>query len=259
MLALAFSPDESQLVAGSRNSTVQFWDLKAGELRHTVPLAGNGVDSLAFSPDGKRVAAALGNTDPGLNHDGSVVLLSAERGETLCTLSGHTDGVVAVRFAPDGRRLASGGFDKTVRVWDARTGASVAVLNGHDDTVTAVAFSPDGRLIASASRDHTVWLWDARTLQPLDTLPHASIVYAVAFSPDSTRLGAGCEDNTIRLWDVATRKEVAELHGHTGLRPCACVLPGRHAVGIGVRRLHDPGLGYPLAPTTVVRCAAMRR
>jgi WD40 repeat protein len=214
LLALAFSPDGSQVVAGSRDSKVQFWDVKAARVRQTVQLPGNGVDALAFSPDGERVAAALGNSNPGLSKDGGVCLLDARSGELLRTLPGHTDGVLAVRFAPDGRRLVSAGFDRTVRVWDAGTGALLAVLADHDDTVAAVAFSKDSRLFATASHDRTVRLWDAHTLRPLDVLPHGSIVYAVAFSPDGTRLAAGCEDNTIRLWDVATRHEVAELRGH---------------------------------------------
>jgi WD40 repeat protein/serine/threonine protein kinase len=214
LLALAFSPDGSQVVTGSRDSKVQFWDVKAGKLRQTVQLPGSGVDALAFSPDGTRLAAALGNANKGQASERSVCLLDGRSGDVLRTLTGHTDGVLAVRFAPDGRRLVSAGFDGTVRVWDAATGAMLAILTGHDDTVAAVAFSKDGRLLASASHDHTVRLWDAHTLGPLDVLRHGSIVYAVAFSPDDTRLAAGCEDNTIRLWDVATRQEVAELHGH---------------------------------------------
>jgi WD40 repeat protein len=214
MLALAFRPDGAQLVTGSRSGTVQFWDVPKGRLRRTVTLAGAGVDSLAYSPDGKQVAAALGNTDPGQQTSGSVVLLDARSGAVVRTLTGHTDGVLAVRFRSDGRRLASGGFDRTLRVWDAVTGEVLAVLTGHGATVTAVAFSNDGRLLASASRDRTVRLWDAQSLQPLATLEHASLVHGVAFSPDGTRLAAACDDNTIRLWDVATRQEVAELRGH---------------------------------------------
>jgi WD40 repeat protein len=215
ILALAWSPDGGQLVIGSRDSKVQVWDLNTGELRWTVQLLGHGVDSLAFSPDGQRVAAAIGNVVGGLKGECVVSVLDARRGDILQILTDHTDGVLAVRFAPDGRRLASAGFDKTVRVWNAASGEGLAVLTGHRDTISAVAFRKDGRLLASASHDRTVRLWDANALRPLDILPHASIVYAVAFSPDGTRLAAGCEDNTIRLWDVATRSEVAELHGHT--------------------------------------------
>jgi WD40 repeat protein len=214
LLALAFSPDGTQLVTGSRGGQVQFWNLKDGRPPRTVPLAGGGVDSLAYSPDGALVTAALGSTDAGLAKDPRVVLLDAQSGAIVRTLAGHTDGVLAVRFAPDGRRLVSAGFDRTLRVWDAASGALLATRNGHADTVQGLAFSRDGTVLASASRDRTVRLWDAQTWQPLGVLEHASTVYGVAFSPDGTRLAAGCEDNTIRLWDVAGCQEVAELRGH---------------------------------------------
>ena len=127
-------------------------------------------------------------------------------------------------FRPDGAQLASGGVDKTVRLWDVATRQPVAVLRGHGGIVTRVAYSADGRLLASASEDKTVRLWDAATGEALAVLPHGSIVYGVAFSPNGTRLAAGCADNTIRLWDVgvagraggkeAPDAEVAELRGH---------------------------------------------
>ena len=74
-------------------------------------------------------------------------------------LTGHTGWVNSVSFSPDGLTLASGSFDRTIRLWDVLTGRQQQVLTGHTDEVRSVWFSPDGLTLASGSADHTIRLW----------------------------------------------------------------------------------------------------
>lgn len=69
--------------------------------------------------------------------------------------------ITSVAYSDDGELFASGGEDRTVRIWDSMTGEQRAVLKGHEGAINGLAVSPDGQVIASACTDYTVRLWHA--------------------------------------------------------------------------------------------------
>ena len=87
-------------------------------------------------------------------------LWDATTGQHRKTLTGHTADVYSITFSPDGGTLASGSWDKTLRLWDSATGAHKKTLTGHTGQVYSIAFSPDGTTLASGGIDGTVLLWD---------------------------------------------------------------------------------------------------
>ena len=78
------------------------------------------VESVAFSPDGRFLASG--------SQDQTVRLWEVPTGQSLKTLSGHTNKVWSVVFSPDGRLLASGSADATIKLWDIQTGDCLKTL-----------------------------------------------------------------------------------------------------------------------------------
>jgi WD40 repeat protein len=106
-----------------------------------------------------------------------------------------------VAFSPDGNRIASGSFDKTIRLWDREGNPIAEPIKGHDNWVISVAFSPDGNTIASGSWDKTIRLWDREGNPIGEPLKgHEDSVMSVAFSPDGNTIASGSLDKTISLW-----------------------------------------------------------
>src|SRR5262249_2517285 len=158
---LAFSHDGKELASVNFDGEVNVWEWDVNRLdekqmpRHTfhsrrVPLAGM---TLAFSPDGRRLAAG------GVKQ--TVQIWDLQTGVAK-SLHGHTGGVWAVAFSPDagGRWIASAGEDSTVKVWDSETKELIHNFRGHTGLVTSLVFSRDGRQLISGSRDKTLRVWN---------------------------------------------------------------------------------------------------
>ena len=199
--SLAFGLSGKTIASGSLDGTVKLWDVAT---RHLIDsFKGR---SLAFSPDGKIIAAPYGN---------GFRLSDIATKREIATFEGHTAQVNSVAISRDGKTVASGGSDGTVKLWNIATKREIATFKGHTGPVNSVAISRDGRTIASGGSDGTVKLWDISKRTNTETFEVGgwAIMYSVAFSPDSTILAAGVGNSRggVLLWNVKTGNKVTSF------------------------------------------------
>ncbi len=214
--AAVFSP-KGDMLASSANMDqhILLWDLASGkELRRILTAYMHDLHSLAWSPDGKWLAAAgarVFDNTPGLFD--TVSLWDPATGKLLREWRlqqsndrpfGHRE--IRVAFSPDGTLLAAVDGDNTIVVWDAATGMMRARLPGHGTTVTALAFSPDGRMLVSGGLDRTVRLWELSIWKQRRCYEgHLGGISKLAFSADGLTLASGSSDTSVLLWSVMDR------------------------------------------------------
>jgi small GTP-binding protein len=170
-------------------------------------------------------------------------LTRERRFSAAATLSEEEAQLPYVSVTPDGLFAVSGGFDRTLRLWDLASNRSVAALRGHTQSIWCVAISPDGRLAFTGSPDKTIGVWDchSRTLRTRLT-GHRSTVGSVAFACDAGVLISGSHDSTMRLWNIQNACQTASFEHPSAVYAVAITADGLMAVtgsADGIVRLWD--------------------
>jgi RNA polymerase sigma factor (sigma-70 family) len=158
VLAAALSPDQKVLaVAQSGDGGIALLDIESGKVVHQLGALSGPPGVLAFSPDGQRLAVALGKGKKG----DKVRVWDINTGKVIHDAGAGGDKTIhSLAFSPDGKVLATGGDDKIIRLWDTATGKQLSMLRGHDGPVVVLIFSANGRVLITAGEDRTVRLWE---------------------------------------------------------------------------------------------------
>jgi WD40 repeat protein len=171
VLSLAFRFDGQRLAVGLTDGHVLVCDPATGAEMMRLETAPEAkgfripLISVAYSPDGSRLAASTGNA-LAPDNPGQIVVWDANTAQQLLLLRGHSAVINSVTFSPDGQRLASASWDMNrgafgeVKLWDVATGTDILTLPGH----ACVAFSPDGRHLAALGGENlggaVIKVWD---------------------------------------------------------------------------------------------------
>lgn len=203
IMAVVFQADGQRLATAGAG--LQIWEASSGQRVPPLVKSEASYASVAFDPDGRRLAAGELRT-------GFVTLWDPATGELIRHFKAHSDSVTALAFSPDGQSLATGSLDQTVAIWDLATGRRLLNLKGYNLAIREIAFSPDGQSLATATGDvsaietpGTVTIQDAKTGRTIHTLAgHRGGVSDLAYSSDGTRLATSSWDRTVAVWDPSS-------------------------------------------------------
>src|SRR5262245_31806058 len=195
----AFSPDGTQLVAGSWDGSILLWDMSNLDAPPIIRNANAGqIYDLAFGPDGRRVAFCA--------RDG-VRIWDMRTGAELHAFTGHNGVAISVAFSPVGSWLATGGVDGMVKIWDATLREEFRRFVETNAQSIGFSHEPDGRDVVVGSVDRWVKMWDAATAKTIVAVPNQTMpITAVAADCNGRWLAWISGGKSLRAWDRTAEK-----------------------------------------------------
>jgi cytochrome c len=222
--ALAISPDGTQAVSGSFDTSAIRWSLSRNAAEQVLRFHDGAVNAAVFLRDG-RIATS--------GEDARIAIWRPGEPQPATVLTGHEAPVVALAVSPDGTTLASASWDHTARLWPLAGGAP-RVIAGHAQNVNGVAFAPDGRALVTAGYDATLRITPlgGEGTPVIATLPTA--LNAVAVAPDGEITTAGA-DGKVYLLSAAGELKAEIEAAQTPIIAVAVSGDGRLIAAAGIR------------------------
>ena len=221
--ALAISPDGTQAISGSFDTSAIRWSLQKNAAEQVLRFHDGAVNAVVFLQDG-RIATS--------GEDARIAIWVPGKPQPVMVLEGHMAPVVALAVSPDGTMLASASWDHTVRL-SLLSGSASRVIEGHTQNVNGVAFTPDGGALVTAGYDATLRIWPLANGSPvIATLP--TPLNSVVVAPDGEIVTAGA-DGKVYLLSAA-----GELRGEVEASPTPIVAlaisaDGKRIAAAGIR------------------------
>ena len=212
LLCITSSRGGSLLAWGGFDGLLRVYDTSKRRL-WTSDMETGGLTSVAISPDASRLVTGL--------RDGTIGLWSLAGGpdETpvaahVANLKGHTATVRALAFRSGDGLLASGGYDRSIRLWNLTDRECVRVIETANGPVPAVAFTPDGRQVASCGL-RSIDFWDVETGQRVRAVMSRR-VFGLSLSQDGQTLYGGDGESVVRVWQTLPDRSKTWIAEHEG-------------------------------------------
>jgi WD40 repeat protein len=209
---VAITIDGCHAMSTSSDGSVRIWDIDDCKCLKVY----NGITDqfwstpLAMSLDAQRWAlAGVSKFD-----NGRAIFLVDGKGASHL-LPGNSDHVITLGMTPDGKLLVSGGFDRTIRVWDINSKESKRAFTGHKGAIYDLSITPDGRYAVSASDDCTVRIWNLENSElNINSQKHYGDINCILYIPTKKITATCSDDQNIRIWDQVTGECKNEFKGH---------------------------------------------
>ncbi|TDH24193.1 WD40 repeat domain-containing protein [Segetibacter sp. 3557_3] len=192
----AFTPDGKNIVVNSSDSSIRFCDALNGTVLNSYKQEAI-VSNLAFNKSGDWLLAG--------GKDGNIRLIDPGTGLQVGAVMKHEGPVYGLAFAIDGKRIATGGWDKSLRIWQLLPTQQRAQTRTftHSGVVKSGVVSADEKYVLTASADSTARVWHLdSTSNPPVVLQHRGFVNSAVFDKTSTLILTASTDSTAAIWSV---------------------------------------------------------